>query len=519
MNDNLLKVTRKWMELERKTLQQRKEAEEFYEKYLIKLIEEDFIERNQKMVYEDLEYFVVSVGTSFEPIVLNLKLFKPKKVLFLCTERSEETLGRIVSYCDLEPQMYEKSKVSETNPLDIYREIKRYYLLWKRPRKMYIDFTGGTKAMSAAMAMVGALIDVQLVYVGSNDYLVDFRIPNPGSETLFYINNPLTIFGDLEIEKALVLFERFNYVGAQDRLSELKEDIPDPNIRQQLNFVYLLAKAYEAWDALDFIPAYNTMVCLNKELKRDKMIHPTFLLMDCCDRLDKQEKILEHLQNIPGMIKARNSFKILRSKDLIAALMFTMYQNGITREQQEKYDMATLLFYRLLEMIEQRRLSHYNLNVSKMDYENIKYNLKNMPEIEGHPKEERFGILKNKVYKIKQELFGKNVSSYLPEQTSLLEGFIILYALGDSIITVADKNGMNQLKRIRAMVYLRNNSIFAHGLGPVGLEDYFRFKNFVMEIFQQFCRIERIGYAEYQKNIKWINPLETKYYALGIGGE
>ena len=65
MNDNLLKVTKKWMELERKTLQQRKEAELFYEKYLIKLIEEDFIERNQGKIYEDVEYFVVSVGTSY----------------------------------------------------------------------------------------------------------------------------------------------------------------------------------------------------------------------------------------------------------------------------------------------------------------------------------------------------------------------------------------------------------------------------------------------------------------------
>lgn len=55
MNDNLLKVTKKWMELERKTLQQRKEAEAFYEKHLMKLIEEDFIERNHKMVYGDAE--------------------------------------------------------------------------------------------------------------------------------------------------------------------------------------------------------------------------------------------------------------------------------------------------------------------------------------------------------------------------------------------------------------------------------------------------------------------------------
>ena len=161
-----------------------------------------------------------------------------------------------------------------------YREIKRYYLEWKKPEKMYIDITGGTKAMSAAAAMTGAVIDIQLVYVGTNDYLADFRKPNPGSETLFYINNPLAVFGDLEIEKAFALFEKHNYAGAKEKLAVLKENIPDPNTRQQLNFVYLLAETYEAWDALDFIPAYQNITILNRQLRRDRKMHKTFLIMD-----------------------------------------------------------------------------------------------------------------------------------------------------------------------------------------------------------------------------------------------
>ena len=38
------------MQLERKTLEQRKRADEFYENKLMALIEEDFIERNQEKV-------------------------------------------------------------------------------------------------------------------------------------------------------------------------------------------------------------------------------------------------------------------------------------------------------------------------------------------------------------------------------------------------------------------------------------------------------------------------------------
>ena len=191
MKKDLKEFTQEWMQLERKTLEQRRQADEFYESNLMALIEEDFIERNQEKVCEKAEYIVISVGTSYEPIVLNIKLFTPQRILFLYTDKTEKTLNKIVRYCSLEPDTYEKRRVSETDPLDIYREIKRYYLEWNKPDKMYIDFTGGTKAMSAAAAMAGALIDIQLIYVGTNDYLTDFRKPNPGSETLFYINNPL----------------------------------------------------------------------------------------------------------------------------------------------------------------------------------------------------------------------------------------------------------------------------------------------------------------------------------------
>ena len=94
------------------------------------------------------------------------------------------------------------------DPMDTYREIKSFYLRSGKPGKMYIDFTGGTKAMSAAATLAGAMINVQMVYCSTDDYLVDFRKPNPGSERLIYIENPLAVFGELEIEKAFELFDR-----------------------------------------------------------------------------------------------------------------------------------------------------------------------------------------------------------------------------------------------------------------------------------------------------------------------
>ncbi len=510
--NELALMTEKWMRLERRTLKQREAAEQFYEKKLLSLIENDFLVRNRDKICEKVEYLILSVGTSYEPLILSISLFKPRKILFLCTEETGKYLEKIVRYCELQAEDYQKTIVSETNPGDIYMEIKKTYLAWGKPLKLYIDFTGGTKAMSAAAAMAGAMINVQLVYIGSNEYLPDFRKPRPGSETLFYITNPLEVFGDLEIEKAFILFSRYNYSGAREKLEELKENIPDPNIRQQLNFVYLLAGVYEMWDALEFQEAYRHIRILNKELRRDRNIHSQFLMMDMIELLGEQEKILEPLGEIAQMIKEKNQMQILTDRRYIIPLMFTMLQNALIREQQEKYDMATLLFYRLLEMIEQCRLSEYNLYVSRMDYLQIKPNLDKHPEWAGLGTKELFGIMKERYGEIKRSIFGKSANPYMAEQVSLLDGFILLAALDDGISESRNGNRIEKLKRIRAMVYLRNNSIFAHGLGPVGKEPFKKFKKFVMELFEEFCLLENIDYRAYRRKMVWVDPLQSIYY-------
>lgn len=355
-NKSLKELTETWMAMERKTLAQREKAERYYERNLMQLIIENYKERNRFKVLENVDYLILSVGTSYEPIVLNISLLNPKKILFLYTEETEITLNKIVKYLSLEVTDYQKSQVDSTDSLSVYQEIKRAYVSWDRPSKVYIDFTGGTKTMSAAASLAGSLIGVQLVYVGTDKYLADFRKPEPGSENLYYIDNPLEIFGDFELEKVFALIERYNYAGAAERLYVLKESIPDPLNRQQINFVYLLVKVYEYWDALEFEKASDMMQQLLKELKRDYRVYKRILMMDFQEVLNVQYRILKYLSQIPELIKQKKQTDIISSRDIMLSLMFTMYENAMRREEQEKHDMAMLLFYRLLEMIEQRRL-------------------------------------------------------------------------------------------------------------------------------------------------------------------
>ena len=189
-----------------------------------------------------------------------------------------------------------------------------------------------------------------------------------------------------------------------------------------MNFIYLLAALYEYWDSLDFEKAYEVCVQLNKELKRDHRLHRTFVLMDFLERLVRQEELLEALKEIPNMIQEKKNFEILQDGHYMVPLMFTMYSNAMLREKQEKYDMATLLLYRLLEMIEQRRLAVYGLYVSKMDYTGFLFCAEDQKELNHLSGEEKLAWLKEEVFQMKKQLFKKADSRFLPEQVSLLEG-------------------------------------------------------------------------------------------------
>ncbi len=119
MTKKLRDKTKHWMGLERTTFEQRAVAEEYYETELMQLIVKEFVQNNKGKIFEEVEYLILSVGTSYEPLVLSISLFCPKKILFMYTEKVEQTIDKVVDFCALPSSAYQKVMVSEVNPLDI----------------------------------------------------------------------------------------------------------------------------------------------------------------------------------------------------------------------------------------------------------------------------------------------------------------------------------------------------------------------------------------------------------------
>ena len=165
---------------------------------------------------------------------------------------------------------------------------------------------------------------------------------------------------------------------------------------------------------------------------------------------------------------------------------FTLYHNALRREAQGKLDIACLILYRLLEWIEQHRLAKYGINTSKPDYS-------------------KSGIEKNKLfdeYKQKRKkVYGSVNMLALPDPISLVDGFLVLDALGDDIV--------KDLKwpALKGQVEIRNLSVYAHGMSKINPNSFEAFKSTVKGLFEKAQELAGIASDTFDEQHKFIAPL------------
>ena len=167
---------------------------------------------------------------------------------------------------------------------------------------------------------------------------------------------------------------------------------------------------------------------------------------------------------------------------------FMLYHSALRRENQGKLDMACLLLYRLLEWIGQHRLAQYSINSSEPDYSKS-----------GMDQDDLLANYKS----TRKRLYKKNTGNIesLPSPIPLIDGFLILDALGDKIVEDLNWNAL------RGQVDIRNKNIFAHGINKISPDSYEKFKSTVEKRFKKAQEIANIDADVFNKQHQFIDPL------------
>lgn len=397
---------------------------------------------------------LVSVGGSPAPILHVLLRHRPGHVWYLCSKDSRGNADEVQRQLDWHPQarFIEIERFEELGPC--YRELRRKLpeILKETgiaPPSVLVDYTCGTKTMSAALVMAAMELFQQFSYVGGEQREKGgLGVVVGGKERVLYQDNPWTALAIREIERARDLWDGCQFDAAGRVLREVASKVP---CRLRFEAFADLADAMAARHRLDF--------------KSAKML---------LDRLQGQ---------LPPLFDGREDYGLLafaRSAQAVCgacvkgiannSFLRELLDNALRTAGQGRYEDAAARLYRAMEMQGQLWLAE----ISEEAFVNGR---------------------KRADVPLPVPLEGCEFCRPGPDgevRLSLEQVFRATSRLGDSRadVIVADLE-RGKKSRWRFATEKRNASILAHGVNAIGQEGFETMK----ELAAEFLGFELAGEA------------------------
>ncbi|MCP9453475.1 MAG: TIGR02710 family CRISPR-associated CARF protein [Nitrospira sp.] len=290
---------------------------------------------------------IVSVGGSIEPIVTTLRAHSPTVVIFFASEQTVEQIGAIKDQVrDLGIPTTDR-KVITRDPQDLvtcYAEAIRCaeHLadLHIPAERVAVDFTGGTKVMSAALALATVGKGFSFVYVGGRERSKEGRgVVITGSEAIIRRDDPFAVFAVEERRRLALFFRTFQFTAAQALIrSVLARPLTEPD-RLAFELIGEVAKGYLLWERFEYQRALEVLGRCRSRLAFAAQANPAIRYAAVLPMLEANVAWLEQLAKHTGGFRRYHRLFIA---DLLA--------NADRRATEGSYDDAIVRLYRALEL-------------------------------------------------------------------------------------------------------------------------------------------------------------------------
>lgn len=380
---------------------------------------------------------ICTVGGSPEPIVAALKQWRPVRVRFVHTPGTKGKVAEIIPKAceegvDLDAGRYDLLELPDeqdfTSCVEHLRGLTDEVRAWAARGggcQVVVDITGGTKCMTAAMAIQASHWPCLFSYVGGKERTKDgVGVVVSGSEIVRHVQNPWDALGHQAVDDFVVLFDQHAYLAAADVAAATMKRVSRADCKRELSSLDQLAKALDAWDRFDHTTSKNLLETVSKSANDLRAA----LGPARGDRvLAGGARLAEHLAQL-GQAPLPSRHHVL---DLLA--------NAKRRQKEGRFDDAVARLYRAIEAIAQVALkeNHRIENTERVSVDRIPVSLR--AEWESRAKE---GIV----------------------ALGLQDAYALLANLNDP---VGQKFREEKLDSTTSPLTARNRSILAHGFDPV----------------------------------------------------
>jgi len=402
---------------------------------------------------------IISVGGTPEPVVKSLLENKPEYVCFFASQQSIDNIGEIKNCLKSEGYYIKDYKVMCDDADDLvhcYEKALECSLKLEaegiEADKVVVDYTAGTKTMTAALALATVGHGYNFSYVSGKERTKNgLGIVVSGTEVVKEGISPWQIFAVEEKKRISLFISTFQYEAA---ISILRQTMK--NLRSRDKEIWSgIAKTLEGFQAWDNFDHKNAMTFLSSGIKQLDMCKKFGLNKPIGDFLAKVKDNFLELDNIGKKTKFFNKMDLLLVRDLVS--------NAYRRYLQNKYDDAVARLYRSIEMVGQISFEKaFGCSTSDVSPEKL-------PE------------------KIREELIQRYI--FLDEEKINLP----LYATFRVLKEINHPAGLiffENEESIKKIIFARNASILAHGTQHIEKETCEKFTKIIRGLFVEGPPVE-----------------------------
>jgi CRISPR-associated protein (TIGR02710 family) len=213
---------------------------------------------------------LISVGGSPAPIIHSIKKLRPGNVIFFVSPGTRAKVAKEILPALGEESQWPAYKVVLTpDEQDVGASV--FALMEKVPEALqkldatetnwpsYVDYTGGTKTMSAAVVWASSRFPCEMIYVGTNRNAVPKEgrtkggvgIVRSGQEFIFQRENPWNRIGFIEARSAVEAFNGGQYGVATGALERLAQKVTESETNQLFDILAKVFRGFYCWDIFD----------------------------------------------------------------------------------------------------------------------------------------------------------------------------------------------------------------------------------------------------------------------------
>jgi len=320
---------------------------------------------------------ILSVGGSLSPLIYSINQNCPENIVFFASLDTEPQITEIMRQINLNT-IKNFEKIITTLPENIGECLKSITLKlpeiidrWQlNPEDIIVDYTGGTKSMSAALVLGTIEYTHCFSYIGGekrNKEGVGTVID--GQERMLILNNPWDQLAIIEKKKISILFNSGRYLSAKEEAEKAVRKVSFPE-RPLFNILKDLSETYYKWDMFDYKGAAHYLQRARHALEiycSHPGVQADFLSL--LTQVKENEKFLNSLRNVE-----EETTEI----EKLTYFLLDILANAKRRAYKEnRYDDAIIRLYRVLELKAQIELKRYGLVASDIKTELLPEKIRN----------------------------------------------------------------------------------------------------------------------------------------------